>query len=246
MARLLIADDLIPDRELSTDQEVRDKYTRLYSNDANVLELVEWFLFSRQLIIYLHDRGYDVDCANTRAHALNLVKRNTYDVIVLDLGWYTAQGMSYDEKMVLGFPIAREIREHTSTPIIMLSSRFPERNDFAETAADMGLLPVYKTRDDTCKYNLLVAVRWLLRNINVPDKLRTDKKIYAFTMYRRLSNVLLLSLVLSVALLGISIMFLLTHETDDVSRISSLFGVVSTFISGGIYTYIRRYEKSIV
>src|SRR2546423_10800041 len=155
MTRILIADDLIPERSFSSDQEVRNHYLMKYKDDRNAVELAEWFVFFRKLMLLLRERGYEVDGANTPVTALDFVKRNTYDAIVLDLGWYTLENMSYDDKMLLGFSIADQIRQYSPAQILMFSNRFPERSDLAATAAEKGLLPVYKSHDEACMYHLL-------------------------------------------------------------------------------------------
>ncbi len=82
MQRVLIADDQVPDSKLSSDEEIRDHYTKLYKDR----EFAEGFVFIRKLINLLRARGYSVDCADTPAKVIDLVKNETYDVVVLDLG----------------------------------------------------------------------------------------------------------------------------------------------------------------
>ena len=244
MPRVLIADDQIPDNELLSDQDVRDHYSTLYGQDADGREFIEGFVFLRKLTLLLRDRGYDVDCANTPAAVLHLATHNTYDAIILDLGWYTVENMSYDDRMRYGFSIADQIRQHSSAPILMFSNRFPERNDLAETAAGKGLLPVYKSDDEACKLHLLVAMKWVMHGRTLADRLREEQKMHALRMYRLLSYVLVIAIAAGVILLGTTTIAVVIRN-GDLTLASSLFGIVSSFISVGIYRYVSEYEKSI-
>jgi hypothetical protein len=244
MSRLLIADDLIPDSKLSSDKEVYDHYSTVFKDDPHVRELADWFVFFRRLVLLFRERGCDVDTANTPASALDLAKRHTYDAIVLDLGWYTVEHMPYDDKMLLGFSIADQMRQHCSAPILMFSNRFVERNELATTAAEKGLLPIYKSHDQSCIYHLLVTINWLTNRRTLAERMRDERKVYDLRMYRRLSEILLASIAFSVILLGITSITVLMKYAD-VQLVSSLFGIVSTALSGIIYKYVVEYRKSI-
>jgi CheY-like chemotaxis protein len=104
MSTLLIADDQIPDSNLRSEQEIRDKYTKQYG-DA---EFAAGFVFMHDVIKMLKEDGYEVDCANTPCKMTELVEKKQYDVIVLDLGWFTAENLSDEDKMLLGFPMAKK------------------------------------------------------------------------------------------------------------------------------------------
>ena len=94
-------------------------------------------------------------------------------------------------------------------------------------------------------YHLLVAINWLIHNKTVDDRLREERKLKAFHMYRRLSDILLVSIAFSVLLLGITAVAVV-FKYADVQLASALFGFVSTAISGIIYKYVVEYQKSIV
>jgi CheY-like chemotaxis protein len=235
MARLLIADDQIPESNLSSEQEIMDEYTKRY--DAG---FAAGFVFMHSLVRMLKDEGYEVDCANTPSKAIELAKKYKYDVIVLDLGWFTAD-LPDDDKMRLGFPIAKEVRTGSSAPIIMFSSRFATNEKLAETAAEAGLLPFYKGYDDASAKHLLVAIRWAALNKSFDLGMKEQIKLYSFRMYRRLSGVLLGAIVCSVVLLLVSVA-LAAARNNAGAYISSAFGVVSTFINGAIYKYVSEYR----
>jgi CheY-like chemotaxis protein len=236
MYSVLIADDQIPDSKFSSEQEIRDEYTKRY--DAN---FAAGFVFMHNLTRMLKNEGYEVDCANIPSQATDLAKRKQYDVIVLDLGWFTVDDLPYDDKMLLGRKIAEHIRANSSAPIIMFSSRFAEDEKLAESAAELGLLPFYKGYDDASAKHLLVAIRWAARNKSFDLGIIEQVKLYSFKIYRRLSNVLLGTIVCSVGLLVVSIA-LAAWRNDPGAYISSAFGVVSTFINAGIYKYVSQYR----
>lgn len=77
----------------------------LVDDEAGLLELLK---------ITLQKEGYNnITCAMTAVEALDLIKNNTYDLILLDV-------MLPDFS---GFELCQEIRKHTYTPIIFLTAR---------------------------------------------------------------------------------------------------------------------------
>lgn len=77
----------------------------LVDDEAGLLELLK---------ITLQKEGYsDITCAMTAAQALDFIKSNTYDLILLDV-------MLPDFS---GFDLCQEIRKYTYTPIIFLTAR---------------------------------------------------------------------------------------------------------------------------
>ena len=240
MQRVLLADDQVPDSKLSSDEEIRHHYTTLYKDK----EFAEGFVFIRKIINLLKARGYHVDSADTPAKVLDLVKRETYNVVILDLGWYTAENIPYDDRMILGWQLAAEIHRNSSAQVLMFSNRFFEDQELSRTAAEKGCLPVYKSYDEACARNLIVTVRWAMLQKNPAETLSDEQKIYSFRMYRRLSNVLLASIIASLLLLLFTVGLVVTNQTASTIA-SSVFGVVATFVNGAIYKYVAEYKKSI-
>jgi len=80
----------------------------------------------RALTPLLQSRGFDVDVAGTGRDALRAVAERPPDVIVLDLGLPDIEGTS----------VCRQVRERSSTPIIVLSARGSEADKVA--ALDLG------------------------------------------------------------------------------------------------------------
>jgi len=239
MFRLLIADDQVPDSKLGSEREVRDHYLERYRDPG----FSEGFVFIYRLVNFLKENNYKVDVADTPAAALELVKKYTYDVIVLDLGWWTIDGMAYDDKMRLGWQMAEEIRKTSPAQILMFSNRFYKDETLAKTTAEMGCLPVYKSYDDVCARNLLVTIRWATLRKPLAQVISEETKAYSFRMYRRLSSVLLGAIVSSVALLLVSVSLAALQKTPE-TVIASVFGTVSTFMNGAIYKYVSEYRKS--
>jgi hypothetical protein len=126
----------------------------------------------------------------------------------------------------------------------MFSNRFYEDQELSKTAAEKGCLPVYKSYDEACARNLIVTVRWATLQKNPTETLSDEQKIYSFRMYRRLSNVLLVSIISSLLLLVFTVVLVVTNRTASTIA-SSVFGVVATFVSGVIYKYVAAYQKTI-
>jgi len=247
MFRLLIADDQIPDSNLSSEEDIREHYSKLYQSKG----FVEGFVFMYNLIHFLKEYNYVVDCANNRSMAITLVKTKTYDVIILDLGWYP--------DMTLGWEIASEIQQHSSAQILMFSNRFVERKgkvdpkevsplELGKTTAAHGCLPVHKSYDKIFMDNLLIAVRWATLRKSPDELLVAKRKDYSFKMYRHLSNVLLGTIIASVACLIILICLIgyafTTGNNVEQKALASISGVIIAFINGAIYKYVREYQKS--
>jgi CheY-like chemotaxis protein len=239
MYRVLIADDQVPDKDLKSEQEVLEHYTKLYS-DAN---FAAGFGFMYRVVKLLRDQGYAVDCANTPDEAVRRASAETYSVIVLDLGWYTVEKMGYDEKMVHGFLMAEQIRAKSWAPILMYSNRFFDEEDLARTAAEKGCLPVYKSYDEVGAKSLLVSIRWAALRRDSAAMVRDAQLFVSLNMYRRLSNVLLGSIISGVALLLVSIALAAFQKTTE-TIVASVFGTFTTFANGAIYRYVSAYRKT--
>ena len=240
MFRLLIADDQVPDSNLASEQEVLEHYSKRYPDDS---EFADGFVFIYKLIRTLKEQNYEVDSANTPARAYELVKSNIYNVIVLDLGWWTIENMSHDDKMLYGWPMAKKMRQDSPAQILMFSNRFYEKEDLAKTTAEMGCLPVYKSYEDDCIKHLLVTIRWATLQKPQEQVISDETKTFSLKMYRRLSNVLLGAITLSAILLLVSVALAAVNKTQA-TVITSVFGAVSTFVNGAIYYYISEYRKS--
>jgi two-component system KDP operon response regulator KdpE len=74
----------------------------------------------------LRSRGYDVEVTGTGADALRVIADRAPDLVVLDLGLPDMEGTA----------VCRRIREHLTTPIIVLSARGAEADKV--NALDLG------------------------------------------------------------------------------------------------------------
>jgi CheY-like chemotaxis protein len=238
MHRILVADDQVPDPKLRSEKEVLDHYTALYKDP----KFAAGFVFMFRLLNLLGDSGYKVVSARTPSDVRRLTSGQTYSAIVLDLGWWTTKMMGFEEKMRLGFPLAEEIKKSCGGPILMFSSRFLEKEELAKTAAEAGCLPVYKSYDDECAKHLLVTLRWAVLRGSSAFSPGDERKVIALNMYRRLSNVLLYTVVASAALLLLAVALVILRH-DRATLITSVFGFVSTFMNGAIYGFVSKYRK---
>ena len=256
MTRVLLADDQAPDPKMYhfSDAELRLRYLEEYKDE----EFAEGFVFLRGLVKKLGDHGYNVDCANTPEQAVKhcAERGNTYDAIILDLGWYTITTIPYNQRMRLGWKIADVLRQYQSAPILMFSNRFLEDERLAQTTAEKGLLPVYKTSDAACADHLLVTVRWAACSRSAAELIEQQRellelrvvqeaKLRSLRTFRWLSDILLGSIVLSVALIAVTVVFTLVHPQGEFASVSSILGLLSTFISSVIYQFIRYYRRDI-
>jgi CheY-like chemotaxis protein len=242
MSKVLIADDQVPKSDLGSEDEVR----RHYLGEHKDPDFAEGFVFLYKMIRTLKTQGFEVDGANRPSDVLKALETGQYDVIVLDLGWWTAKDRPYDDRMVLGWDIAKQIREHSSAPIVMFSNRFFEDQELARTAAEKGLLPVYKSYDDACIKHIVVTIRFAVMARPFKVGLIDDQKLFAFKMYRRLSTVLLGAIIASVALLLASVTFAVVKGGSTASIVSSAFGFVLTFLNGVVFRYVKQYKSDLM
>ena len=117
-------------------------------------------------------------------------------------------------------------------------------DELPKTAAENHLLPIYKSHDEACAKHLLFTIRWITDRRTLAEQLRAEQKIYALRMYRRLSNALIGSIVVGWILVAVTLIFVLRNNSE-VTLASTVFGLVSSFISGAIYRYVREYQKSL-
>jgi hypothetical protein len=240
MYRLLIADDQVPDSDLSSEKEVMDHYSNRYQDSG----FAAGFVFIYKLMNFLKSQGYEIDSANTPSKAIELAQKGGYHVIILDLGWWTIENMKYEDKIVLGWRLAEEMQRNSPAQILMFSNRFYEDQELAKTTAEMGCLPVYKSYDDACTKNLLVTIRWATLRKTSGQVMDEETKAYSFKMYKRLSSVLLGTIIAAVILLLFSVALAAANLTKA-NMISSVFGAVCTFMNGALYKYVSEYRKSI-
>lgn len=101
---------------------------------------------------FLDKHGYGTQIAPTAAHARRLLARDRFDLIILDLNLPDGDGLE----------IARETRNQTDTPIIMLTARDEvyDRIVGLEIGADDYVTKPYEPRE------LLARVKAVLRRFN--------------------------------------------------------------------------------
>jgi two-component system alkaline phosphatase synthesis response regulator PhoP len=105
---------------------------------------------------YLHDAGFSVMAATDGDEALERARAVRPDLVVLDLGLPTIDGLD----------VARELRRHSPVPIIMLTARSDEVDRVLglELGADDYLVKPFSPRE------LVARVRAVLRRLDVsPD-----------------------------------------------------------------------------
>src|SRR4051812_27817110 len=103
----------------------------------------------------LRTRGYDVQSAMTGRAALDVVDRDKPDLIILDLGLPDLAGVE----------VCRQIRQTSSTPIVVLSARDAEGDKV--NALDAGA-DDYVTKPFGAE-ELLARIRVALRRVEAPS-----------------------------------------------------------------------------
>lgn len=147
MLRVLIADDQIPDENVS-DSEVliwaRKNYPRARNGFINA------FAVMRQAVNTLRD-DCDVKVARRHSEALSLIEKERFDVAIVDLGWAGDAAVSRKIERTAGWQLIDAITEEDAkhperppTAQIIYSSRFETHPDLGQQAVAKGVLPFYK------------------------------------------------------------------------------------------------------
>jgi DNA-binding response OmpR family regulator len=110
---------------------------------------------------YLHDAGFSVTSAADGEEALERARAVRPDLVVLDLGLPTIDGID----------VAKELRRHSAVPIIMLTARSDELDRVLglELGADDYLVKPFSPRE------LVARVRAVLRRVEAASE--TDEPV---------------------------------------------------------------------
>ena len=269
MTRVLLADDQAPDPKMHhlSDAELRQRCLEEYKDllvkfpDKEKEDFAGGFVFLRKLVKQLQERGYTVDCATSPEEATEKAKSNVYNAIILDLGWFTLKTKSHDEKMLLGWDIADVLRQYQSAPILMFSNRFLQDTQRAQTTAEKGLLPVYKTSDEACANHLLVTVRWAASSMSAAEMLEQQRKrwklldeqeqslterkqrLSSFETHQRFSGLLLGVSVLSAVLITVTFVFTLLWPDRSIANTTLVIGLLTSLISNLAFV-MRLFQRN--
>src|SRR3954451_14787774 len=111
----------------------------------------------------LRARGYDVDVVGTGAEALNTLRMQPPDLIVLDLGLPDIEGTE----------VTRRVRAQSAVPIVVLSARGGEADKVA--ALDLGA-DDYVTKPFGPE-ELLARIRVWLRRLATDDRAESGRVV---------------------------------------------------------------------
>jgi CheY-like chemotaxis protein len=128
---------------------------------------------ARQLLLSM---DHTVDTATTYTTALDLSKENSYDIAVIDLGWYTdrSSGIQHDKELLErgGFRIADEVRKkNPDTKLILYSSRI-DKPEIKETAIKKKMLCIQKSFNETSRQSLASMVKAFAQLLSADDQKR--------------------------------------------------------------------------
>jgi DNA-binding response OmpR family regulator len=107
--------------------------------------------------------GYEVDCAYDGEEALEMAKKNEYDVVLLDLMLPKLDGIQ----------VCKQIRDFSDMPIIMLTAKTEETSKVA--GLDMGA-DDYVTKPFSI-LELLARVKAFLRRIDLQSQANPTKQL---------------------------------------------------------------------
>jgi hypothetical protein len=95
--------------------------------------------------------------------AIKLISEGTFDLAIIDLGWYMDSSVPVNERPCAGWSLCEKLDEKaasaaTCVPQILFSSRFPTHPELSRDAARKQKLPLFKQATPVVLNSLLAAV----------------------------------------------------------------------------------------
>jgi hypothetical protein len=178
---VLFADDHIPDFDLPADDTQAIEVVRNHHPSCPVSGLPDFLKAHRHcqaVAKTLRNAAFDLTTVNKHKNAIATVKKQHFDIAVVDLGWYNDESLPRNEdyRATAGWEICKQIDESTKklggrpTLQIISSSRFKEEKegpDLLTTAARDGRLPFVKMEGSQLNLEALRAcVRFMEKNLD--------------------------------------------------------------------------------
>jgi DNA-binding response OmpR family regulator len=135
----------------------------------NVLLVEDDDMLSKRLAEYLSERGFGVTSVESLASARDLLKRHTFDAVVLDLN------LGRDDGLVL----ARELAARGGPPVVIASSRIEESDRVLglELGADDYLVKPYSFRE------LLARLKVVIRRAHDGGARLSSRRVAKFAQW---------------------------------------------------------------
>ncbi|SDB90131.1 response regulator transcription factor [Acinetobacter boissieri] len=128
---------------------------------TKILIIEDDFMIAESTITLLKYHGFDVDWFNNGLDGLASLNKQSFDIILLDLGLPMMDGMQ----------VLKQIRQKTQTPILIISARdqLENRVDGLNQGADDYLVKPYEFEE------LLARIHALLRRVGLEAQSATEK-----------------------------------------------------------------------
>ncbi len=252
--RLLFADDQIPDEQLSED-EVKVVLEREYRGEG----FRNAFLIMRKAVETLRGSGYHVTIARFYEDAMSLVKKENFDMAIIDLGWFADKSLPSEERPYAGWKISQALDEADKsksrlTPQIIYSNRFEKDPAISIQAAEKRKLPLFKIYAEAGHQALRAAVKFIESHVNAPSEeeqfLCDAREILLQSISEPLQQhkswfrltAIFVSLSLALLLAGIATAI---WSEVQVSILTSVSSVITGAVSSLLYTQLKRTRKTI-
>ncbi len=249
---ILVADDQIPPED-EPEEEFRRHFLAQFGDTPHNRGFLEQCIFMRQVVQALRDYGYRVTAARTFSEAAKQIADSTFDLAIVDLGWYMDASLPQSERPAAGWSLCERLDEKaessgTTIPQIVFSSRFPTEPELSREAAKRRKLPLFKEATPVVRNSLMAAVGFVDATLAVqraseaaaPDRFQRRLEDMALKYfdealsdYRRwaLLTVVFVAISLALLLFGVALAFTGTVAVATLSSITSLVtGLVSTLL----------------
>jgi hypothetical protein len=217
------------------------------------------------IIQSLRDFGYHVTPARTFATAEKEITKTSFDLAIIDLGWYMDATIPQTERATAGWALCNklddiDVKKGRRTPQILFSSRFPDQPELSREAAKRQKLPVFKEPTANVRNSIMAAVGFVeatlatqqgnsksadsytqeLRNISLSffkEPLRDYRQWAVFTMIFVALSLLILITSITLVIFGVI--------KVQVATLSSIASIVSGIISTLLYRRLSQTQKTV-
>ena len=173
--KVLYVDDHIPDDSLPDKRDEIKKTLKKRYPDWSDKDIEEWtkvYYFAREVINTLGE-AYDVTTASKHQDAMTLAENSHFDIAIVDVGWFNDERRKKRPNVDnAGWEICAKIAEadrklqRRPTLQIAYSSRFVDKPQLSSDAIDQGILPFFKTYEDSNSLALKAVVKFLEKHLS--------------------------------------------------------------------------------
>jgi len=261
--RVLVADDQIPPSDIPQG-EFRKRFFAEFGDNPEHRRFMEQCVFMGDIVQGLKDSGYRVTTARTYADATKEISNGSFDLAVIDLGWFMDFSIPETDRGAAGWSLCQQLddkdeRSGKRTPQILFSSRFPTDPALSREAARRQKLPVFKEATETVRNSLMAAIGFVdatlaaqrVASSTSPKRFNEELQNIALSFFKEPLRDYRRWALLTLALVGTSVAVLLTGVglalvgSLKVAALSSITSLVTGLISTLLYRRLGVAQRAV-